>query len=74
METPLDMENARRFNQAITQLLAVDVSAMFSGIHRINELLAQHKIPNPMSPSAILDLGITLGSLHMLQATAPEVP
>lgn len=63
---------ARRYQEAIERLLEVNVEGMFVGIHRVNSLLEKHKLENPLTANTIFQLGVTLGSIQLLQAMAPE--
>lgn len=62
---------AKRFQEALDRLLDTDVAGMFKGIHRSNELLEEHKIKNPMPPQTLLDLGIAIGSIQLMQECRP---
>lgn len=67
-----EIHNAKRFEEALAQILEVDIVPIFGGIHRINEILAERGIENPLTPNAIMELGIVLGAVQLMQATAPK--
>src|SRR4051812_30324483 len=62
----------KQYDEALDRLLQVDAAALFRGIHRSNELLQENKIKNPMEPETLLDLGIAIGSIQLMQECKPD--
>lgn len=58
---------AKKFQEALDRLLDVNASELFKGIHRLNELIEEKKLKNPLTPEMLLDLGITIGSIQLMQ-------
>jgi hypothetical protein len=63
---------AKRFEEAIDRLLEVNVEGLFVGVQRINALLEDQKLKNPLTSNSIFHLGATLGTIQLLQACAPD--
>jgi hypothetical protein len=62
----------KKFDEALERLLETDAAGMFKGIHRANEILEYHKIQNPIPSKTMLDLGIAVGAIQMMQECKPD--
>lgn len=58
---------AKKFQEALDRLLDVNASELFKGIHQLNELIEEKKLKNPLTPEMLLDLGIAIGAIQLMQ-------
>lgn len=62
---------AKKFQEALDRLLDVNASELFKGIHQLNELIEEKKLKNPLTQEMLLDLGIAIGSIQLMQECRP---
>lgn len=65
---------SEKFQEALDRLLQVDADKMFSGIHKMNSILEDRKITHPMEPQTLLELGMTIGAIVVMQNEARKEP